>query len=98
MNDRHVLAAAIAGSADLLITLNARDFPRATLCEEGLDRLDPDALLLKAYNMYPDQIASVGNGILLEARRLSGREWEMRDLFKKARLPRFAKAITTSPS
>jgi hypothetical protein len=48
--------------------------------------------------MYPDQIASVGNGILLEARRLSGREWEMRDLFKKARLPRFAKAITTSPS
>jgi predicted nucleic acid-binding protein len=98
MNDRHVLAAAIAGSADLLITLNARDFPRATLCEEGLDRLDPDALLLKAYNMYPDQIASVGNGILLEARRLSGKEWEMRDLFKKARLPRFAKAITTSPS
>ena len=96
VNDRHVLAAAIAGSADLLITLNARDFPRTTLFEEGLDRLDPDALLLKAYNSYPDQVASVGNDVLLEARRLSGKDWEMRDLFKKARLPRFAKVMATA--
>ena len=98
VNDRHVLAAAIAGSADLLITSNARDFPRGILFEEGLDRLDPDALLLKAYNSYPDQIATVGNDILLEARRLSRKEWEIRDLFKKARLPRFAKVIATAPS
>ena len=98
INDRHVLAAAIAGSADLLITLNARDFPRVTLFEEGLDRLDPDALLLKAYNSYPDQVARVGNDILLDTRRLSGKDWEMRSLFKKARLPRFAKAMSTALS
>lgn len=95
VNDRHVLAAAISCSADLLITLNARDFPRATLFEEGLDRLDPDALLLKAYNSYPDQVTSVGKEILTEARRLSGKDWDMRDLYKKARLPRFAKLMKT---
>jgi hypothetical protein len=95
VNDRHVLAAAISSSADLLITLNARDFPRATLFEEGLDRLDPDALLIKAYNSHPDQVAAVSKDILMEARRLSGKDWDMRDLFKKARLPRFAKMMKT---
>ncbi|WP_050663540.1 RSP_2648 family PIN domain-containing protein, partial [Roseovarius tolerans] len=33
--DTHVLAAAIAGSADGILTLNARDFPRNILAEEG---------------------------------------------------------------
>ena len=37
-NDKHVLAAAIASSADLLVTLNKQDFPRATL-RGGLDRM-----------------------------------------------------------
>ena len=96
VNDRHVLAAAIAGSADLLITLNARDFPRETLFEEGLDRLDPDALLLKAYNSHPGRVAKVANEIFLEVCRSSGKEWEICDLFKKARLPRFAKVISKS--
>ena len=35
----------LAGSADRIVTLNARDFPRNLLAEEGLDRIDPDALL-----------------------------------------------------
>ncbi len=96
-NDRHVLAAAIAGLADLLITLNARDFPRSILFQEGLDRLDPDTLLIKAYNNYPVQVASVGNDILLKARRLSGKQWKIRNLFKKARLPKLAKALASLP-
>ena len=33
--DTHVLAAAIAGSADVILTLNAKDFPRNILAEEG---------------------------------------------------------------
>ena len=40
--DTHVLAAAIAGHADLIVTLNAQDFPRQILSEEGLERADPD--------------------------------------------------------
>ena len=43
--DVHVLAAAIAGSADMILTLNARDFPRNILAEEGLSRADPDSYL-----------------------------------------------------
>ena len=94
-NDRHVLAAAIAGSADMIVTLNARDFPRGYLREEGLDRIDPDALLMQTFLEQPDAAARLGDEILQVANRFQGGAWTTRSLFKKARLPRFAKAIST---
>lgn len=92
--DTHVLAAAIAGSADMIITLNARDFPRNILAEEGLSRADPDAFLLGFWQGDPGMIEDVADGVLAEANRLSGQVHEMRALLKKARLPRLAKALT----
>ena len=47
LNDRHVLAAAIAGKCDAIITLNKKDFPRQILDQHGLIRLDPDHLILE---------------------------------------------------
>jgi len=91
--DTHVLAAAIAGSADVIVTLNSKDFPRQILAEEGLSRSDPDALLHGIWQASPDMMAQVASGILAEARRLSGDDWTMRALLKKARLPRIAKAL-----
>lgn len=91
--DRHVLAAAISGSADQIVTMNAKDFPRATLFEEGVDRIDPDALMMIAWMDQSDAMGALAEEILADARRLSGEDWGMRALFKKARLPRFAKAI-----
>ncbi|MCT4556181.1 MAG: PIN domain-containing protein [Pelagimonas sp.] len=92
--DLHVLAAAIAGSADLIITLNAKDFPRNILEEEGLKRLDPDAFLMQHWKDAPDLVQQVGDEVLATARRLSGEDWQMRPLLKKARLPRLAKALS----
>lgn len=94
--DVHVLAAAIAGSADLIITLNAKDFPRNLLAEEGLSRADPDTFLLGLWQAQPESIASVAAEVLTEANRLSGETWDMRGLLKKARLPRLAKALRNS--
>nr|WP_303626486.1 PIN domain-containing protein [Roseovarius sp. M141] len=91
--DVHVLTAAIAGSADIIITLNAKDFPRQILAEEGLSRTDPDALLHGIWQAQPEMMAQVGAEVLAEARRLSGDDWTMRALLKKARLPRLAKAL-----
>lgn len=44
-NDRHVLAAAIEGQAEAVITWNLADFPEQTLDAHGLRVLTPDALL-----------------------------------------------------
>lgn len=92
--DIHVLAAAIAGSADVICTANAKDFPRNILAEEGVGRADPDALLMGLLAAQPDIVARVGNDVLATARRLSGEDWTARRLFRKARLPRLAKALS----
>ncbi len=91
--DIHVLAAAVDGSADAIVTVNSKDFPKHVLAEEGLDRLEPDGFLRGLWEEQPDLVAEVAEKVRLEACRLSGQEWEMRRLLKKARLPRLAKAL-----
>lgn len=91
--DTHVLAAAIAGHADLIVTLNAKDFPRQILSEEGLVRLDPDQFLLKLHAAHPQPVARAAEAVRLEAERLSGESWDIRFLMKKAHLPRLGKAL-----
>ncbi|WP_298802156.1 RSP_2648 family PIN domain-containing protein [uncultured Lentibacter sp.] len=92
-NDIHVLAAAIAGSADAIITLNKKDFPSQILAEEGLGVMDPDAYLRGLWAANPALVGGVAGRVLAAACALSGRDWEMRALLKKARLPRLAKAL-----
>ena len=93
-NDIHVLASAVSGHADVIITANAKDFPRGILAEEGISRVDPDAFLFGHWQAQPDLLAAIGQSVLSEARRLSGQDWQMRALLKKARLPRLAKALS----
>ena len=92
-NDVHVLAAAIAGSADVIVTMNAKDFPGQILAEEGLSRADPDAFLLGLYQADPEALETVARDVLTTARHLSGEDWSLRALMKKARLPRLGKAL-----
>lgn len=93
-NDTHVLAAAIAGSADMIVTVNAKDFPRNILAEEGVARSDPDAFLFGLWQANPEALQHVADRVLAQARALSGEDWHMRPLLKKARLPRLAKAVS----
>jgi predicted nucleic acid-binding protein len=92
-NDIHVLAAAVGCSADAIMTVNAKDFPRNELADEGLQRVDPDEFLVDLAIQNPDAVQSVGEAVVTEARRLSGEPWEMRKLMRKARLPRLGKLL-----
>lgn len=94
--DIHVLATGIAGHGDGIVTMNAKDFPRNILAEEGLTRADPDTLLLGFFEARPEPMREVADRVLAEARRLSGEDWTMRGLMKKARLPRLGKALEAS--
>ena len=92
-NDIHVLAAAVIGHADLIVTLNARDFPGDLLQAEGLKRADPDGFLCDLFARDPDAVRAVIDAVVAEACRLSGENWTSKSLLKKAKLTRLSKAM-----
>lgn len=92
-DDVHVLAAAVAGSAEAILTANAKDFPRKVLAEEGLLRLDPDHFLAGLAEGARDAVGGVVDASVAEARRLSGEGWTRAGLLKKARLTRLSKTL-----
>nr|WP_245398658.1 PIN domain-containing protein [Oceaniglobus trochenteri] len=92
-DDVHVLAAAIAGSADRLVTFNARDFPRHTLAEEGLLRQDPDQFLTALHADHPDAVRDTVKAVHTTAQVLAGEDLPLRPLLKRARLPRLARTL-----
>ena len=53
-DDRHVLAAAIVGRCDVIVTQNLQDFPAATLGAYGIDIQHPDEFLCNHLNLAPD--------------------------------------------
>jgi PIN domain len=52
-DDRHVLAAAVRGGAQCIITANAKDFPAAALEPIGLEAVHPDDFLLDQVDLSP---------------------------------------------
>jgi hypothetical protein len=91
--DVHVLAAAITGGADVIVTFNAQDFPRHLLAEEGIARMDADEFLRALHATVPERVAGVVEQVRATAERLSGEEQPMRALLKRARLPRLGKLL-----
>ena len=109
--DVHVLAAAVLGGADGIVTVNNKDFPRGLLAEEGLARMNPDALLLGFWEARPEDVCAVASKVLAQANamdaggmdtggmdtvEMASGGWTYRSLLKKARLPRLGKALDAS--
>ena len=92
-DDIHVLAAAVQGAADAIVTLNAKDFPHAALQEEGIKRMDPDHLLYDLGLVRFDPLKEKLDLITKQAQRMSGADITMKALLKKARLPRLSKLM-----
>jgi len=93
INDRHVLASAIAGRADALVTQNLSDFPTRVLATHNVLRRDPDGFLLGIWQDDPKGVTAVCGAVQSKAAEISGVPQPLRPLLKKARLPRLAKAL-----
>lgn len=91
--DIHVLAAAREAKAELIVTFNLRDFPRRELAPRGLRALHPDAFLMGFWPDHPERLIAAADRVLAHARKMGDPGWTHRALFKKARLPRLAKAL-----
>ena len=91
--DAHVLAAAIAGSASVLCTLNLRDFPARALAHHGCRALSPDDLLMDLWLADRTSVEAAVSQVRAETERLSDRPQPLRALLKRASLPRLGKAL-----
>jgi len=56
-DDRHILAAAIAGKASCIVTFNVADFPQDRLATFGLHAVHPDDFLLDVESIDPTAFA-----------------------------------------
>lgn len=92
-NDIHVLASAIAGGADAIITFNAQDFPRHILAAEGLERRDPDGFLWELWSHHPQIIGDILADLRADAEQRAAAPVPLKSLLRRVRLNRLAKAV-----
>ena len=52
-NDRHILAAAIIGHADMIVTNNIKDFPQTELGKYNIESIVPDKFLVHQFHLNP---------------------------------------------
>jgi hypothetical protein len=57
-DDRHVLAAAIRASADVIVTYNLKDFPAATLAGFDIEAQHPDDFLVRLIDQSPGMVCA----------------------------------------
>ena len=55
-NDRHVLAAAIRGEAQVIVTMNLKDFPSEVLEQYQMEAMHPDEFILQFIELAPDAV------------------------------------------
>jgi hypothetical protein len=58
-NDRHVLAAAIHAKAEVILTVNTRDFPKARLARYEIVARRPDDVVAEMFDQNADAICEV---------------------------------------
>ena len=87
--DAHVVEAALAGGAGLIVTANLRDFPRAVMAGLGLRAIHPDAFLLE---LDRGVVRCAARAAQARAARMGG-AMSMAEMLKRARLPRLSRAL-----
>jgi hypothetical protein len=56
--DRHVLAAAVKCKAELIVTLNAKDFPKTAVEPHAIGVVGPSTFLRDLYTLDPEKVSA----------------------------------------
>lgn len=89
-SDRHVVAAALAAPAPVIVTLNLRDFPAATLAPLGLVAEHPDPFLCKLLDEDPDAVRASTEAAHANLSRSASDFGAFLDVLGRQGLPKFA--------
>jgi PIN domain len=92
-DDRHVVAAAIRGGAQAIVTANVRDFPASTLSRYGLQAVHPDVFLLDQLDLSPPTIVQVIREQAAPTRRPPLTPQDLTLLLGRAGVPGFADEV-----
>ena len=84
--DRHVLAAAIRGNADAIVTFNTKDFPVAVLDTFDIELQTPDQFVLNQLMLHPPRALSAIKRMRTRWERPEMSAADMVDLFEKRQL------------
>lgn len=91
--DRHVLAAAVTGRCEVLVTFNTDDFPDASFSAFGLGVVHPDPFLLDQLDLHPVGVQRALLGFCVEAARPPMTVEDLAAGLERAGVPRFAAAV-----
>lgn len=91
-DDRHVVAAALQGRADTIVTANLRDFPSDLLAARGLEVQHPDEFLLNQLDLEPDLTIATLHRQAAATHRPPMTTKALLDVLARCGVPRFAAA------
>jgi hypothetical protein len=95
-DDRHVLAAAIAGHADCIVTANLRDFPATALSPYGLEAIDPDTFIAQQWDLHPIHAAIAFKAMRARRNKPTSDAEEFVSALEKGGLPATAERLRTA--
>lgn len=92
-DDRHVLAAAIHGEADMVLTINLRDFPEGALQPWGIIPVHPDTFLTDQLDQAPEIVCEAVRTIRARLRKPRRTVVEYLAILERQGLPRAARRL-----
>lgn len=92
-NDVHVLAAAIAGHADCIVTRNHHDFPSRIMAVHGIEILDPDQFIINQWDLEYIPVMVAFKGMRARRKKPSESVEDFAQTLEKNGLPATAQKI-----
>ncbi len=92
-DDRHVLAAAIAGHADAIVTLNLKDFPEKVLARHNIEAQHPDDFVMNQLELRPFEALEAIKRVRSRMRKPARSAVEMIAMVEKSGLPQTAQHL-----
>ena len=92
-DDRHVVAAAIHGGANVILTANLKDFPHSALSPHGLSAEHPDTFLARLFVAVPSAFLEAVDRVRARLRNPPISVDDHLDALRRAGLPATANAL-----